>query len=67
MILLLGIIMVVAGLVDFLIVALVSRSQAASSGGLDGTSPNPALGVLRRTGAITVVVGVVLVIVGLAT
>lgn len=67
MLLLLGIVAVIAGLVDFAVVAVMRRKEAAASGGPDAAPPNPALGMLQRTGAMTLVIGVVLVIVGLVT
>jgi hypothetical protein len=65
-VLIVGIVFVVVGISDFVIAALVARNQAASTGGL-GVEPSPVTRILRRSGALTVVVGAVLIVVGLAS
>jgi uncharacterized membrane protein HdeD (DUF308 family) len=64
--LIVGIVFVVVGISDFAIAALLARSQAASTGGL-GAEPPAVSRMLRRAGAVTVLVGAVLILVGLAS
>jgi uncharacterized membrane protein YphA (DoxX/SURF4 family) len=63
--LIVGIVFVVVGISDFLIAGLVARKQSSSTGGL-GAEPPPVSRILRRSGAVTVLIGVVLVVIGLA-
>jgi hypothetical protein len=63
--LIVGIFLIVVGISDFGVAALLARQQAPASGGLGAPEPPPAVRILRGTGALTVVIGVVLAIVGL--
>ncbi len=64
--LIVGIVILAVGISDFVIAAMLARSHAASAGGLGDTQPSPAVRILRRSGAVTLVLGVVLVVVGLS-
>jgi hypothetical protein len=66
MLLIVGLFLIVVGISDFVIAALLTRQQAPASG-LGGGQPPVAARVLRRTGVLTVVIGVVLAVVGLVT
>lgn len=61
-----GIFVLVVGISDFGIAAVHARGHAASSGGLGADQP-PVSRMLRRTGVITVAIGLVLILVGLLT
>lgn len=69
MLLIVGIALIVVGISDYAIAGLLARNQAAGApGGLGSRAePPPAARILRLTGALTVVVGVVLVAIGLAS
>ena len=67
MLLIVGIFLIVVGISDFVIAAVFVRQQAPAGSGLGAPQTPVAVRVLRRTGAITVVIGVVLAIVGLVT
>ena len=69
MLLVVGIVVIVVGISDIAIAALIARNQAAGAlGGLGTSAEPPAISrILRLTGALTVAVGVVLAGVGLAT
>ena len=69
MLLVVGIVVIVVGISDIGIAALIARNQAAGApGGLGTSAEPPAISrILRLTGALTVAVGVVLAGVGLAT
>ena len=67
MLLVVGIFLIVVGISDFAIAALLTRQQAPASGGLGGGEPPVAARVLRRTGVLTIVIGVVLAVIGLAS
>jgi hypothetical protein len=64
-VLIVGIVILAVGIMDFVIAAMLVRSQTASTGGL-GAEPPPVTRILRRSGAVTLVLGVVLVVVGLS-
>ena len=64
--LLVGIFVLVVGISDFAIAAVLARGHAAPTGGLTAEQP-PASRVLRRTGAFTVAIGAVLILAGLVT
>jgi len=66
-VLIVGIVILAVGISDFVIAAVLTRSQTAGSGGLGGSQPSPVTMILRRSGAVAVVVGAVLVVVGLAS
>jgi hypothetical protein len=61
-----GIIVVVVGITDFFIAGLIARRETAGTGGLGAEPPRVAL-ILRRSGALTIAVGVVLIVIGLAS
>ena len=64
--LLIGIFVLAVGVSDFVIAAVLSRTHATTGSGLGpGAQPPPAARILRRTGAVTVLVGAVLVVIGL--
>jgi hypothetical protein len=63
--LIVGIVFLAVGVSDFLIAGVVARREATSTGGL-GAEPSAVSRILRRSGAVTVLIGVVLVAVGLA-
>jgi hypothetical protein len=67
--LLIGIVLIVVGASDYAIAGLLARNQAAGApGGLGASAEPPAASrILKLTGFVTVGVGVVLVVVGLAT
>ena len=67
MLLVIGIVIIAVGLSDIGIAALIARNQAAGApGGLGSSAEPPAISrILRLTGAVTVVIGVVLAAVGL--
>ena len=67
MLLVVGIFLIVVGISDFGVAALLSRQQASATGGLGAAEPPPAARILRGTGAITVVIGVVLTVVALVS
>ena len=56
----------VVGIADFIVAAVLTR-QSTTSSGLGGAPPSPVVQILRRSGAVTVVLGAVLVIIGLAS
>jgi hypothetical protein len=60
-----GIFLIVVGISDFAVAALLARQQASATGGLGAPEPPPAARILRGTGAVTVVIGVVLTVVAL--
>ena len=64
--LIVGIVILAVGIADFVVAAVLTR-QAAGSSGLGGAPPSPVIQILRRSGAVAVAVGAVLVIVGLAS
>jgi hypothetical protein len=64
-VLIFGIILALVGVSDLVIAALVTRKATAGSGGL-GAEPPPLAGYLRRFGAMSIAVGLVLVAIGLA-
>ena len=63
--LLIGLIILVVGISDFVIAAVLARQQAAATGGLGASEPQPVVRILRRSGAVTVLLGAVLTLVGL--
>ena len=65
MLLIVGIVLLAVGVWDFLIAGVVARREATPTGGL-GAEPSAVSCILRRSGAVTVLIGVVLVVVGLA-
>jgi hypothetical protein len=60
-----GLFLIVVGISDFVVAAVLARQQASATGGLGAPEPPPAARILRGTGAVTVLVGVVLTIVAL--
>jgi hypothetical protein len=64
--LIVGIFLIVVGISDFGVAALLARQQAASSGGLGAQEPAAAR-ILRGTGALTLLIGVVLTVIALVT
>lgn len=62
-----GIIIVVVGISDFVIATLLARRETAGTGGLGGAQPPRVAFILRRSGALTIAVGVVLIVIGLAS
>jgi hypothetical protein len=63
--LIVGIVFLVVGISDFVIAGLLARRQASSTGGL-GAEPPAVSRILRRSGAVTALIGVVFVVLGLA-
>jgi len=63
--LIVGIFLIVVGISDFVVAAVLARQQTSATGGLGAPEPPPVSRMLRRTGATIVVIGVVLAIVGL--
>jgi hypothetical protein len=64
-VLVIGIFLIVVGISDFGIAALLARQQASATGGLGASEPPPAARILRGTGVLTVIIGAVFVVVGL--
>ena len=64
--LILGLVIVLVGISDLVIAAVYARREAAADGGLGG-QPSPFVGVLKRTGMITIAVGIVVAVIGLFT
>ena len=64
MLLIVGIFLIVVGISDFVVAAVLARQQASTTGGLGASQPAVSR-MLRRTGAMIVAVGVVLAIIGL--
>ena len=60
-----GIVILLVGVSDLVIAAVLARNHAARSGGLGGADPSPVPGILRSTGAAAIVVGAVLIVIGL--
>ena len=68
MVTLIGVILVVVGLSDFGAAAVIQMQQRQSDpGGLGQSEPTPVARLLRMIGLGTVVIGVVLIVVGLAS
>lgn len=67
MLLIVGLFLIVVGISDFVIAALLTRQQTSPTGGLGAQQQPVAARVLRRTGALTIAIGVVLAVVGLFT
>ncbi len=65
MLLVVGIFLIVVGISDFGVAALLARQQASETSGLGAPQPPPAARILRGTGVLTVVIGAVFVVVGL--
>jgi hypothetical protein len=66
--LIVGIALIVVGLSDFVVARVLTRQQTAGTSGLGAAAePPPAARILRGTGALTVVVGVVLTVVALVS
>jgi hypothetical protein len=64
--LIIGLALIAVGISDFFIAKLLVRQQTAGTGGLGGAAePPPAARILRGTGAVTAVIGVVLTVVAL--
>ena len=68
MLLIVGIALIVVGVSDYAIAVVLARSQATGSAGGLGAEPRdpPVSRILKLTGGLTVVAGVVLVAIGLA-
>jgi hypothetical protein len=64
-VLIVGLVILAVGISDFVIAAVLARQQAAATGGLGASEPPPVVRILRRSGAVTVALGVVLTLVGL--
>jgi hypothetical protein len=62
-----GIIIVAVGISDFVIAGLIARRETAGTGGLGRAAPPRLTLILRRSGAVTIAVGVVLIVIGLAS
>ncbi len=67
MLLIVGIFLIVVGISDFGIAALLGRQQASATGGLGASEQPPAARMLRRTGVLTIAIGVVLAVIGLVS
>jgi hypothetical protein len=65
--LIVGIFLIVVGISDFAVAAVLARQQASTTGGLGASAPPPAARILRGTGALTLLIGAVLTIVALVT
>jgi hypothetical protein len=65
--LIVGIFLIVVGISDFAIAALLTRQHAPAGSGLGDAQPPVAARMLRRTGVLTLIIGVVLAVVGLVT
>jgi hypothetical protein len=64
--LIIGLALIAVGISDFVIARLLTRQQTAGSSGLGGAAePPPAARILRGTGAVTALIGVVLTVVAL--
>jgi hypothetical protein len=66
--LIIGLALIAVGISDFVVARILIRQQTATTGGLGGAAaPPPAVRILRGTGALTLVVGVVLTIIALVS
>ena len=66
MLLIVGIVFLVVGASDFLIAGVIARSRATATGGLgDASGPPPVARFLKGSGAVMVLIGLVLVVVAL--
>ena len=66
--LIVGIILVVAGICDLIAAGLIERKQATSTAGLGDADPQAAAPTLiRRIGYGTIVIGLVLIVIGLVS
>jgi hypothetical protein len=66
--LIIGLALIAVGISDFVVARILVRQQTAASSGLGGAAePPPAARILRGTGAVTAVVGVVLTVVALVS
>jgi hypothetical protein len=65
--LILGLVLLFVGISDFVLAGLLARQRGAASGGLGASDAPPASRILRRTGTVTLVVGAILVVLGLAS
>ena len=63
--LILGIVLIVVGVVEYVVVSLVTRRQAAAAGIGEEAPRPPAMTSLKRTALIEVGLGVVLLVIGL--
>ena len=63
--LIVGIVVLLVGISDFVIAGVLVRKSAGSSG-LGNAEPPPVVRVLQRSGMVTVAAGIVLVVIGLA-
>ena len=61
-----GIVVLLVGIADFVVATVLAR-RSASPSGLGSPPPTPVVQILRRTGAVTVIVGLVLIVIGLFT
>jgi len=66
-VLILGIVLLVVGVVELVVVTLIARRQMAAAGLGEGSPPPPAMGVLRRTAMIEIGAGVLLTVIGLVS
>ncbi len=62
--LIVGIVVLVVGISDFMIAGVLMRQNAGASG-LGNTDPPAVVRILRRSGMVTVAAGIVLVVIGL--
>jgi len=63
--LIIGLALIAVGISDFFVAKLLVRQQAAGSSGLGAPAEPPAARILRGTGAVTALIGVVLTVVAL--
>ncbi len=61
----LGIVLIAVGIVEFVVVSLYARRQAVAAGLGEGPPPAPATIVLRRTAMMEVAIGALLLVIGL--
>jgi hypothetical protein len=66
-VLVVGIILVVAGIFDFIAAAFIAGRQSTSTSGVGGAQPQRAAFLIRRVGLVTIVVGLVLIVLGLTS
>jgi hypothetical protein len=65
--LILGVAFLVFGISDLVVAGVLARKEAAATGGLGGAEAPVAARVLKLSGLATLVAGVVLVVIGLAS
>ena len=65
--LIVGIILVIVGICDFIAAAFIAGRQSTSTAGVGGAQPPRAAVLIRRIGLVTIVIGLVLIVLGLAS